>query len=168
MSEEKQDQVPLVSTVIITPHPDDEIIGCFEQLKNPANNIVIIYSGDTDADRRNTVLKLKEKVPHIKIQLFQQTVPQTFLTSTNRFFFPDPIYEIHPKHREWGMMGEQLARAKFDVTFYNTNMNAPYIHEVVMSDDKKYLLNEVYPDQKSLWEYDHKYFLFEGYNKWVF
>ena len=26
----------------------------------------------------------------------------------------------------------------------------------------------VYPDQKSLWEFDHKYFLFEGHCKWVF
>jgi len=165
MSEEKE---PLVSTVIIAPHPDDELIGCFEQIRNPANNVVVIYSGDTDADRRETVLNLKKQIDHIKLQLFQQTVPQTFLTPLNRFFFPDPIYEVHPKHREWGILGENLARNGFDVTFYNTIMNAPYIHEVNKPDDKKYLLNKVYPDQKSLWEYDHKYFLFEGYNKWIF
>jgi len=165
---EKTEKEPVVSTIIIAPHPDDEIIGCFEQLKNSSSNLVIIYSGDTDADRRETVLNLKKEIPHIKIQLFQQTVPQTFLHPANKFFFPDPIYETHPKHREWGFMGEQLARNRFDVTFYNTNMNAPYIHEVKMTDMKKYLLNKVYPDQKSLWEYDHKYFLFEGYNKWIF
>ena len=165
MTEEKE---PLVSTVIIAPHPDDEIIGCFEQIRNPANNVVVIYSGDTDADRRETVLNLKKQIDHIKLQLFQQTVPQTFLTPLNRFFFPDPIYEVHPKHREWGMLGENLARNGFDVTFYNTIMNAPYIHEVNNPEDKKYLLNKVYPDQNSLWEYDHKYFLFEGYNKWIF
>ncbi len=65
-------------------------------------------------------------------------------------------------------MGEQLARNGFDVTFYNTLMNAPYIHECKNSDGKLALLNTVYPDQKSLWEYDHKYFLFEGYTKWIF
>jgi hypothetical protein len=47
-------------------------------------------------------------------------------------------------------------------------MNAPYIHEVNLPDDKKYLLDQVYPDQKDLWKYDYKYFLFEGYCKWVF
>lgn len=159
---------PAVSTIIVAPHPDDEIIGCFEQVRNPANSLVIIYSGDTHAERRETVLKLKEKINHVKLQLFQQTVPQTFLSMTNKYFFPDPIYETHPKHREWGMLGENLARNGFDVTFYNTNMNAPYIHEVNNPEDKKYLLNQVYEDQKSLWEYDHKYFLFEGYCKWIF
>ena len=153
--------------VIVAPHPDDEIIGTYEILRKK-DNIIVIYSGDLDADRRETVLKLKEKVEKVKLQLFQQNIPPTFLSKENKFFFPDPAYEIHPKHREWGFIGEQLARSGFDVTFYNTIMNAPYIHEVILPDDKQYLLNEVYPDQKSVWEYDHKYFLFEGYCKWVF
>lgn len=165
MTKEKE---PAVSTIIIAPHPDDEIIGCFEQIKNPTNQLVIIYSGDTDAKRRESVLKLKKTIPNLKIQLFQQTIPQTFLNVQHKFFFPDPVYEHHPKHREWGFMGEQLARNGFDVTFYNTTMNAPYIHEVVKPDDKKYLLNKIYPDQKALWEFNHKYYLFEGYCKWVF
>lgn len=163
-----QESEPLVSTVIIAPHPDDEIIGCWEQIRNPANNVVIIYSGNTHADRRETVLELKKQLNHIKIQLFQNSVPPTFMSKMNKFFFPDPIYETHPKHREWGMQGEMYARAGFNVTFYSTIMNAPYIHEVNNPEDKKYLLNKVYPDQKSLWEYDHKYFLFEGYCKWIF
>jgi hypothetical protein len=158
----------LANTVIIAPHPDDEIIGCFEQVRNPFSNLIIIYSGDTDADRRETVLKLKKELEHVKIQLFQNSIPPTFLSKTTRFFAPDPIYDFHPKHREWGMIGENMARQGFDVTFYNTNMNAPYIHEVNLPDDKRYLLDKVYPDQKSLWEYDHRYFLFEGYCKWVF
>lgn len=155
-------------TVIIAPHCDDEIIGCFEQLTNSSNNLVIIYSGDADSERREKAMKLKEKVPNIKSQIFQLSIPQPFLNLQNKFFFPDPSYEIHPKHREWGFIGEQLARQGFDVTFYNTLMNAPYIHESQKPDDKKFLLDEIYPDQKSLWEYDHRYYLFEGYVKWVF
>lgn len=156
------------TTIIISPHPDDEAIGCFKQLQDPTNQIVIIYSGDTKSDRRETVLKIKEKLDNIKAQLFQTSIPTPFINRNNKFFFPDPVYEIHPQHRQWGFVGEQLARNGFDVTFYNTIMNAPYIHEVPDPMIKQSFLNEVYPDQKSLWEYDHKYFLFEGYCKWLF
>jgi hypothetical protein len=128
---------------------------------------IIIYSADIDADRRETVLKLKEHVD-CKLQLFQQTVPQTFLSKENTFYMPDPIYETHPKHREWGFLGESLARNGFNVVFYNTNMTAPYIYEVQEPDKKEELLNKVYPDQADLWKYEKKYVLFEGYNKWIF
>ena len=57
--------------VIVAPHPDDEIIGTYEILRKK-EGIVVIYSGDLDADRRETVLKLKEKFDKIKLQLFQQ------------------------------------------------------------------------------------------------
>lgn len=153
------------SKIIIAPHPDDEIIGCYEQLI-AGENLVIIYSGDTPHNRREKAVKLKEHVD-LAHQLFLQSVPQTFLNQENRFYFPDPIYETHPKHREWGMVGEQLARNGLDVIFYTTIMNAPYIHETDLQ-NKRDLLNKVYPDQKSLWEYDHRYFLYEGYCKWVF
>jgi hypothetical protein len=66
------------------------------------------------------------------------------------------------------MLGESIARSKKDVVFYSTNMQAPYIHEVTEPDDKENILNILYPSQKSLWEYEKKYILFEGYCKWIF
>jgi len=156
-----------MSTIIVAPHPDDEIIGCFEVL-NKAKSVVIIYSPINDLKRQEEVLKLKDKYENIKMQMFQYNIPSNFLNSENQFYFPDPVYEIHPKHREIGMAGELFARAGFDVTFYNTNMNAPYIHEVENWQEKESTLNEIYPSQKSLWEYEKKYVLFEGYCKWIF
>jgi hypothetical protein len=58
-------------------------------------------------------------------------------------------------------------RAGADVIFYNTIMNAPYIHEIKDPEDKKNCLNIIYPSQKSLWETDYKYFLYEGRVKWL-
>jgi len=152
-------------TIIVAPHPDDEIIGCYEILIT--TNPIIIYDGDTSKERREPILKLNEYTD-LKVQLFQKTIPQPMLNKTNTFYLPDPIYELHPLHRQWGFLGEQLARAGFDIVFYNTNMNAPYIHECVPSIDKEEMLNNVYPDQSSLWKYDKKYVLFEGRCKWLF
>ena len=152
-------------SIIWAPHPDDEIIGCYEVLirDRPA----IIYSGDLDNKRREEALKLREHV-EIGPQLFLMTVPPSLMQKGNTFYFPDPIHETHPNHRATGMVGEQLARAGYDVVFYNTIMNAPYIHESPDSKAKEDLLNKVYPSQKSLWEWEKKYVLFEGYCKWIF
>ena len=84
------------------------------------------------------------------------------------FYFPDPIYEKHPLHRRWGSVGEDLARRGMNVIFYNTNMNAPYIHEVINVSGKESLLNTIYPSQSDLWKYEKKYVLFEGYCQWHF
>jgi len=154
--------------IIISPHCDDEIIGNYEVLKNKNNRITIIYGSDTKLERRVEAITLREYFSNIKAQLFQTTIPQPFLQKTTGFFFPDPHFETHPEHRAWGFVGEQLARQGFDVTFYSTIMNSPYIHEVEYPLLKKAALDKVYPSQKSLWKYDHKYFIFEGKCKWIF
>jgi hypothetical protein len=153
--------------IIIAPHPDDEIIGTYKYLTDKKYTPIIIYSADLSAERKESTLKLKEFV-NCRVQLFQMSIPVPLVQKENTFLFPDPSYELHPSHRIWGTMGEQLARAGYDVIFYSTNMNAPYIHEVKNPDEKRKLLEDVYPDQKSIWEFDHKYFLFEGHCKWVF
>jgi hypothetical protein len=153
--------------IIIAPHPDDEIIGCYEKLIDKEIIPIIIYGPNTEQKRREEALKLKD-FTDIKIQLFLSNIPSQFLNTENTFMVPDPIYESHPLHRFYGAMGENMARQGLDVMFYTTQMNAPYIREVEDSGAKKSLMNTVYFGQSSLWEYDHKYFLFEGYCKWIF
>jgi hypothetical protein len=155
-----------VEYVIVAPHPDDEIIGLYELLMKKINPI-IIYTCDMDEERKAEVLNLSKHI-EVKAQLFNKEVPPHFLAPVNVLFFPDPIYEMHPEHRKYGARGEELARKGLNVIFYTTNMNAPYIHEVPDFKAKRHFLEKVYPSQKSLWKFEHKYFLYEGRCKWIF
>ncbi len=153
--------------VICVCHPDDEIIGCYKHIVNEDNPPVILYLDCTiPEERRQEALKLKE-FTKISIQMFCNSIPPVFLDLSTKFYFPDPVYEIHPDHRRLGAMGEAYLRNKYDVTFYSINMNAQYIYETKNPQKKEELLNKVYQSQKTLWSYEKKNILFEGYNKWI-
>ena len=152
--------------IIVAPHPDDELIGCYEVISN--YRTLILYDASTTAFRREEAMKLKDEFD-IAAQMFLNTIPPQWLTMKNTvLFFPDPVYEVHPLHRQWGHAGEQMARAGQNVVFYNTIMNAPYIHECNLAPAKRDMLDKYFPSQKNMWKWEHKYFLFEGYNSWKF
>lgn len=153
--------------IIIAPHCDDEIIGLFEIISNPAINPIIIYTEPTIKSRQEESTKLKEYFPNIKVQMFMKNIPQHFLNENSILFFPDPIYEHHPAHRLQGCIGEQFLRNNLNVVFYSINMMAPYCHEVKNFKEKEKALNEVYPSQKQLWENEKKWILFEGRIMWL-
>jgi len=153
-------------TVIISPHFDDAEIGNFEVLTNPLVKPIIIYM-QHDEERKKEALKLKTFVPNIQVQLFQKSIPSMFLNPSNILYFPDPIYENHPDHRRWGSYGEELLRQGLNIIFYSINMNSPYIHQVKDFKQKRNLLDKIYPSQKSLWKYEHKFFIWEGRCKWI-
>lgn len=158
-----------MSDIIISPHPDDECIGLYSILVDPSKTFIILYSPQTDQIRIDESKKLKKYIPNIVgRQYYCQNIPDIFLKKTNLYYFPDPIFETHPEHRRWGSIGEQMARDGYDVIFYTTNMNAPYIAEVKDIKGKEELLNNVYPSQSDLWKYEKKYIIWEGRCKWIF
>lgn len=153
--------------VIVAPHVDDECIGCFSILSDESKSISIVYSTRADVIRREEALSLKSKFNNVTSQFFSESIPPVFLNPKTTLYFPDPIFEVHPLHRMYGALGENLLRQGLDIIFYSVNMQAPYIFEVEHWMKKKEILDEVYPSQKDLWNNDSRYFFFEGYNKWL-
>ena len=152
--------------VIVAPHPDDEIIGCYSILADEKIRPVIIYTEEMSKDRQDESKKIAEHFT-IKGQMFCKSIPPQFLVPENTFYFPGPD-ELHPAHRTQAAIGEALARQGLNVIFYSTNMNVKWIQEEKDPDKKKALLNLIYQSQSDLWKYDHKYFLFCGFCKWLF
>ena len=151
-------------TIIIAPHCDDEIIGCYEILERKP---IVLYVENNDQERQDEAQKLLKEHELVKAQFFFKDIPTSLMSPKNVYYFPDPIYEIHPAHRKWGSVGEAMLRSGFNVIFYSIQMNAPYIHEVKEPGEKKKLLDLVYPSQISLWDNDAKYYLFEGRCQWL-
>ena len=163
--------------LILAPHPDDELIGCFEILKNRNEEFIILHASCITDVRRldeigniksGTNFNIKKVVPVIYVSNYIQKWFSWSELKKITIYAPDPIYETHPLHREWGHVGENLARRGLDVIFYSINMRAPYIHEVRETETKEKLIRWCYPSQRSLIESDKKYILFEGRCKWIF
>jgi len=144
--------------VIIAPHADDEIIGCYELLKTGLVKQVFFCS-ETAVEEAISSSELYDfNAKHVDYLPMQMSLC---------YLFPDPTHEFHPLHRHFGQIGEAMVREGYDVIFYTTNMNTPYIHEVERNELKRFDLERCYSKKKSLWLMDHKYFLFEGYTKWI-
>ena len=147
------------NTIIIAPHADDEIIGCYDILiKN--NTAMVLYGSE----------KAKEEgVNTSSFFSFERGVIMDidkFIGKGYEFHFPDPYFETHPLHKELAYIGEKLLRKGENVHFYSVNMQAPYIYEVHNAEEKKKALNTLYQSKMSLWQYDYKYYLFEGHVQW--
>lgn len=144
--------------IIIAPHGDDEIIGT-SQVFATKKALAVFYMEDEGSrawcEKNNCEYYTSSKML------------ESCRKNSYAFFFPDPYFETHPAHRHWGAVGEKFLRQGERVYFYSTNMSAPYIHEVKNWRKKKELLDKYYPEKSDLWKYEHKYFLFEGYCKWI-
>lgn len=156
--------------IIISPHADDELIGNYEILMKKDSKIKIIYDASITEERSKETQKITDVFSNVT-HLFTLTVygftKMFYCSHSSLYLFPDPINEIHPLHRQWGSFGESLLRNGWPVCFYSTNMNVPWLREVQNPGNKEDILNHIYPSQKSLWEYEKKYILFEGHYKWI-
>ena len=152
--------------VIFAPHQDDEIIGCYSVLKQAQEEkrkVSIVYIENDNQKRVKESKKLLDYFSCIASVFFCKVIPNQLITPDNIIYAPDPIYEYHPLHRMAGGHCQLISMSGVRVVFYTVNKNVPYLFEIENPEQKEKLLDEVYPSQNSLWKYEKKYILFEGY-----
>jgi len=156
------------TNTIIAPHGDDEIIGCFSLLHNNFVKRVIYPKDNIYGEKDFEISQEKYGFDLMPFDLEQLCLWAERAESEGGLLLaPDPIWEYHPKHKIIGnRLMEHIKTSEIsNVVFYSTNMNAPYIQELPINRNafKELALDECYPNKRTLWQYDHKYFLFEGY-----
>ena len=164
----------MVTHIILAPHPDDEVIGCFSILRQPSGRILVVYSGRFDKAREQEIMRLSVEFP-LTMNWLDCGSTVLFLDHLRLkgdkiwVYAPDPHWEHHPDHKSISSQVWPYCQAH-NVPFctYSTDMNVPYLRELsgTMQEQKRVMLEKCFPSQKSLWEYDHKYFLFEGISLW--
>jgi len=150
--------------LIIAPHIDDELIGCWSLFCNPDNRISIVWLYEiTDVRRREAVC----------IDLSRRIKAEIDLTAFGEESVAGIIKECNPKEvyvtsRKDGHLDHKKANAlfrKYATHFYSVDMvDATYIGEEE-SKYKRATLDALFPSQKALWKGNAKYYLFEAISR---
>lgn len=152
---------------IWAPHPDDEIIGCWSVLSRKhlsADLEVVYFSGHDDPGIDRTRARFGFSTENVRFGPFHNSFQLYYQT----VLAPDPAIDFHPLHQHVGQLAQQGFRdGRIErLILYTTRMNIPYVHEVSDPEAKRRALDECYPEKRSLWEHDHRFWLFEGHCEW--
>lgn len=165
--------------IILAPHLDDEIIGCYSLLMSHKATMdsfridrILYFSRDAERERE---LNNRDRDPvfcpyegegadGIRYTLETQTSASKILrglTVHDCVFIPSQ-HDFHPLHRKINRLASWSLGMRVQRYFYSVEMNVPWLTECSDPDGKKKLLKEWYPSQKKTLKKNDKYFLFES------
>lgn len=136
-----------MKTLIIAPHVDDEVIGCWSILQQKHRDITVHYLYEWE-DRIHEGIAAARTLGY--------TIAFELPTDLSKF------EEIYVPTRRDGHADHQKANALYcgvATHYYSVDMHCR--KPVVRPDLKKLYLDDLFPSQKDLWAYDAKYYLFE-------
>lgn len=133
-------------SIVLAPHLDDEIIGCFSVL----DTVDLVYYFKADY-REESVLEdgafLRWDENDARLQ-----------HPSNLVYLPSK-YDYHPLHRKVRSLGLNLPGKKM---FYSVEMNTPWLEEEENPEAKRELLKTKYPQEYKTLNKNDKYFLFKS------
>jgi len=139
--------------IILAPHPDDELIGCYRLFRANRVSHVMYFNDFADHIRRHEIRKCAD------IYGFTPMFVGEPIPADGIVYIPN-IRDHHPHHKVVNGIGRSLPNRK---RFYSVDMN---VEKIVLPPehqaDKFGMLNLIYKSQRSLWDRDAKYYLFES------
>lgn len=140
-------------TLIVAPHPDDEMIGCWTVLKT-RKNVDVVY-GPASYERVNELMNSAGELGYEFIRasyamecLDRGEYIEVYVPSRN---------DAHAEHKAMNRKFYEYA-----THFYSVDMVDAIPLPEEEAQEKLAALNKFYPSQRALWDRDHKYFLFES------
>lgn len=132
--------------VILAPHLDDEILGCYSILDQACQIIYFTYDY-----REDGISSYRDRAKYCKDIDFDFDI----LHDGDTIYIPSK-FDYHPLHRKVRRFGLSLPGKKM---FYSVEMNTPWLEEEEDVSGKRALFEKMYPyeDMKS-----DKYFLFKS------
>lgn len=141
-----------MSNIILAPHIDDEMIGCY-QLILSGNINRIIYFFDLTDERRKEALDFCSS-----FGILCDFSGTTANIQLDDILFVPSISDSHPHHKIVNGYAKSLPNKKF---YYSVDMTNPKLLDPVLQENKLKDLIKYYPTQHNLIISDDKYHLFE-------
>ena len=147
---------------LICPHIDDDLIGNFQLFSEDVieNIIYLTWTKERKKEAEAFCESMKISCKFMEIdRLITDLLTDTY---NDKILFVPSVLDNHPFHKQVNQL------VKFFhpfVGYYSIDMNTEWVYELPKSEqeEKRRWLNKYYPSQKSLWEQNYKYFLFEGH-----
>ena len=149
--------------LIISPHNDDALIGCFKVIAkgflNPEK--IYIYFDKTGFEES----KEREEEAHKFAKAFNlEEVDSIFFTlkEVDTILAPSPD-STHPLHKYWAWKALDYSDKR--LIYYSTDMTEWWVRPLSSFSRKvkREFLDRFFPIEADLWRCDGKYYMFEGY-----
>jgi hypothetical protein len=150
------------NVVILSPHIDDDVIGCFRLLKAGLVSKVY-YFYDLTEERIAEAKRAAELFNFEPIFLKNETISIKQEDPETIFLVPN-IHDVHPHHKSVNRFAKQNLHM-YKLQYYSIDMNTKFdiLSEELQVEKEKTLLT-LYPSQHKLFA-NEKYFLFESLTK---
>lgn len=142
-----------MANIILAPHPDDEVIGCYSALV--AGDIDYVYYFFDLTEQRRAEAEAAGAYFNFTPQFVDGDFPEG-ITDEDVLWVPS-IRDSHPHHRSVNLTFRAAAKRFYSVEFSKRKRLLDEVERV----EKRRVLDLLYPSQKELWESNASYYLFE-------